>query len=481
MNQESNKRFLYPICAIISSLSIYMLILLFKIRLVLPIEYLLGFASILGLLNVGLWLFASKPPKKKGIVVKVILAIAMVASISNTYIAYRLSSAMDILTRGEGRVDMISVVTNYSDKEEAPPLKDLQYGILSTMDRTNTEYAIRKISQDGNADALMITSYETLDQLMNDFEKKTIDAIILNDAYRDTILSQGYRLENTSIVYQFWNNQAFLEEAPTLNTATKPYSVLLSGVGSKGDTNLSSTGVFNAVLTVNPVTREMLFLYLPKDLYLENVCMQASTTLAFVNTDGIECTMSSLEELLNVKIDFFVRFNYKSLATLIDSLGGISIDNPSSFIVQTTSQSKPEYMQFPAGVLSLNGNETVEWTNYYLNKGEEYAAFTTIVPELNRILSFYNVYKNAVPLLNNVSKLFFTNFNKSQLSSIIKQELQQNMRWQLNVQTITGEIKKANLYHLQTMQTVFVSDSESIVNISEQMKRILETDSLVSK
>lgn len=50
--------------------------------------------------------------------------------------------------------------------------------------------------------------------------------------------------------------------------------------------------------------------------------------------DGIDCTIKSVEDLLNIKIDYYMMATFDAVIKLIDSIGGIEINSPYAFCEQ---------------------------------------------------------------------------------------------------------------------------------------------------
>lgn len=139
----------------------------------------------------------------------------------------------------------------------------------------------------------------------------------------------------------------------------EPVSVLAMGTdvgaldrGNKGG-NTDSIELF----TINPKTKRITMTSIPRD------------TLVRVNTDdgadyvkinaaysigGPKQTVKQVSELLDVPIDYYAVINMGVLKKVVNSLGGVEVDNPFAFTY--------EGYHFKKGKQHLNGNEALKYS-----------------------------------------------------------------------------------------------------------------------
>ncbi|MBC6974944.1 LCP family protein [Bacillus sp. Xin] len=73
---------------------------------------------------------------------------------------------------------------------------------------------------------------------------------------------------------------------------------------------------------------------------------------------GPQASIDTVEKLLNVPVDYFVKFNFKSFMKIVDDLGGIEVDVPVEFTEQD-SNDNPGAIHLKKGVQKLNGEEAL--------------------------------------------------------------------------------------------------------------------------
>ncbi len=132
----------------------------------------------------------------------------------------------------------------------------------------------------------------------------------------------------------------------------EPFSALLLGVDEReGDAGRSDTMV---VLTVNPSLGTTKILSIPRDTYTEIIGadMKDKINHAFAY-GGMEMSKLTVEQLLDIPIDYVAKINMKSFQEIIDIVGGITVNNELDFSYDGE--------HFPIGEIELDGNKALKY------------------------------------------------------------------------------------------------------------------------
>ncbi|PZX05929.1 LytR family transcriptional attenuator [Psychrobacillus insolitus] len=141
-------------------------------------------------------------------------------------------------------------------------------------------------------------------------------------------------------------------DAPVTFDDKEPFSVLVLGVDEReGDAGRSDTII---VLTVNPETKSSTMVSIPRDTYTEIIGKgkmdKINHAYAF---GGIEMSMHTVENLLDIPIDYVVQVNMDSFKDIVDAVGGITVNNTLDFTVDDYS--------YPVGEITLDGEEALSF------------------------------------------------------------------------------------------------------------------------
>ncbi len=141
------------------------------------------------------------------------------------------------------------------------------------------------------------------------------------------------------------------EEAPKTMKKKEPFSVLLLGVDERSNDSGTRSDTM-IVITVNPEKQTMKMLSIPRDTRTEII---GHDTVDKINHayafGGVPMAMDTVENLLDIPLDYYVFINMEGFLQIIDTLGGVTIQNDMDLTYDS--------YHFPKGELSLNGDEAL--------------------------------------------------------------------------------------------------------------------------
>ncbi|WP_077328803.1 LCP family glycopolymer transferase [Virgibacillus siamensis] len=110
----------------------------------------------------------------------------------------------------------------------------------------------------------------------------------------------------------------------------EPINILLLGVDErKNDKGRSDTMI---VMTLDPDQNQMQLLSIPRDTRTEIIGKgfedKINHAYAFGNS---EMSVDTVENFLDIDLDYYVRMNMEGLAQLVDAVGGITVNNDQEF------------------------------------------------------------------------------------------------------------------------------------------------------
>jgi polyisoprenyl-teichoic acid--peptidoglycan teichoic acid transferase len=140
------------------------------------------------------------------------------------------------------------------------------------------------------------------------------------------------------------------EKQPEALKKKEPFSVLMLGVDEReGDSGRSDTMI---VLTVNPNNNSVKILSIPRDTMTEIVGKGKEDKINHAYAfGGVSMAVDTVENFLDIPIDYYVKINMEGFKDIIDTVGGINVENDLAF--------KVEELSFPAGKIHLNGEEAL--------------------------------------------------------------------------------------------------------------------------
>ncbi|PGD58733.1 LytR family transcriptional regulator [Bacillus wiedmannii] len=119
--------------------------------------------------------------------------------------------------------------------------------------------------------------------------------------------------------------------------------------------------------TFNKDSKTVKLLSIPRDTYtyipVEKKKDKITHAHAYGSTKngkdgGPQASIDAVEKLMNVPVDYFVKFNFKSFMKIVDDLGGIEVDVPVEFTEQDSNDTA-DAIHLKKGVQKLNSEEAL--------------------------------------------------------------------------------------------------------------------------
>lgn len=117
-----------------------------------------------------------------------------------------------------------------------------------------------------------------------------------------------------------------------VNSGDDPFTVLLMGIDNDGDNVEYGRSDTMMLVTVNPNTEKTSILSIPRDTYTEIVGRGTKDKINHAHAFGkASMAMNSVQNLLDVPVDYYLSVNMESMQQMVDAVGGITVTPPLSF------------------------------------------------------------------------------------------------------------------------------------------------------
>ena len=318
------------------------------------------------------------------------------------------------------------VVLKESSINEISDIKNKDIGMLSDNSYEGEKIPKEILKKEKLNNKVNISSYEDYYELLSDLYSKKVDGAFLPTSYVD-LFSNLSNYEDigskTRIVYTKEKKVKKLGLSSRKGSINKPFTVLLSGIDSNVDglDKASSSNSDTMILvTFNPKTLSATMLSIPRDSYVPISCTGRKNKINHSGWYGIDCTEDTIEDLLGINIDYYVKINFKGLVGLVDSLGGIDVDVPQDLC--TDSSDRIGEVCIKEGHQHLNGEEALvlarnrkQLTSGDLDRGlNQQIVVKGILNSVSENITNVNALKKV---LDNLSRNMETNFSTNQILS----------------------------------------------------------------
>ncbi len=306
-------------------------------------------------------------------------------------------------------------------------------------DQKNIEDLLQNIKKEEGVD-LNIVDSGTYVEGVNKLYNHQADVIVFKSSYKPNIIDEHPKFEKeTRVLYSYKNEEEHTTHvAKNVDTANEPFVFYVSGIDTYGDIETVSRSDVNLVLAVNPKTHKILITNVPRDTYLPIAGggNNEGDKLTHAGIYGVNSSVQTLENFLDVPINYYGRVNFTSVLELVDALGGVTVDNPREF-------SSHLGYSFPAGEITLNGEEALVFSRerYNLQDGDSDRGKNQqrVLTGIIRKLTSPAILTNFPTVLSVVDNNMETNMPVDDMMKLVNKQISNGGDWDIESNSITGE------------------------------------------
>ena len=466
-------------------LSVVFMGLIFKLD-VLPTKYFIAASIILILLALICFLLQfRKHAHWAGKIISFIVILVMI--FGSVYVAKTMFTLGSVTKVKTYQTDKIVIAVLADDPAQSlADAEDYKFGIMAGNDRSKVDLAITQMNS--NLDSEIETvEYNSYSEQVEALYTGKIDAMIYNQALDELIEEKnpGF-LEKIRIIDNFKvETEVLMEDVPDLPITKEPFIVFLSGMDVYGDLEKTSRSDVNIMACVNPTTKQVLLVSVPRDAYVEipGITYGEKDKLTHAGMYGIQYSIAAMEEIFDLDISYYVRINFTSLIMMVDALGGIDVESDYAFSTYYKQYNADTdtwtYYEYKKGMNHLDGIYALAFARERMNAaGGDYQRAKNqqkvIAALLEKIKSpaFLTGYTG---LLSSLEGKMDTNFTSQQLASLVKMQLNDGADWNIVSSSVYGiSSEEYCASYAGSPLAVEVLDDDSIEAVKEVIDKLMK-------
>ena len=402
---------------------IVLTVILFKVHFL--SDLLIGVFFGLGLLLVALSLWS----KRTWIQVILIIVLAL-QSFGINYVQNTLDNII-IYEPNETRVILFVVLENGSISSLSQ-LTDPKIGISVGFDQETTDTLKSEFEEKVSHVEWISTASneETYDAL----KAGEIDVMVIDSAMIDFILEKVPDFEDQTkeiwAIEKSYIKEIIVKNADVLNES---FAILISGIDTGGAVSRRSRSDVNIVMVVNPRKSTILLVTVARDTYVNLGCQTgAYDKLTHAGLYGVSCSVKTIENLLDIDINYYVKLNFSSFIKIVDVLGGIEVYSDRTFDTTYFGPKRPS-LHFEEGMNSMDSREALIFSRERLalelgdvDRGKH--QMEVVKGIINKITSFTSLTR-IESIIAAIRTSIDTNFPEKDLSKMVKYQITWNPKW----------------------------------------------------
>lgn len=463
----------------IISIIIFILLLLISIGIlgvvislsIFPFKYLIILLILVGLIYLGIGKIILS--KKIRSWVKIFIDVICIIGIGLLIFAfYYLNSTlhfMDKIKAGKYQIENYYVLvekdSNYKD------LNDIK--TLGIYQSTMIEYknALNKIEEEVKLEESEFSNYV---DLSNALFEKSVDAILISASYKEIVneLIEGFN-DKVRILHTIEIKSENSIEASDKDTSKESFNVYISGIDIYGDITMISRSDVNMIATVNPNTNKILLTSIPRDYYVQlHGTTGSKDKLTHAGMYGVDMSINTIEDLLDIEIDYYVRVNFTTLINLVDAIGGIDVYSDAAFTAWTDHS-----CYYQVGMMHLNGKCALAFARerhaYFEGDRHRVQNQQDVIKAIaKKALSSETLITKYTDILESMGNSFQTNIPSDSIYNLINMQLDKMPNWIFDTYSLNGSDSE-NVTYTFGNQLLYVMEPD--INTVKEAKNKINT------
>lgn len=380
-----------------------------------------------------------------------VVVLSAVYGLGNYYLYSTNTTLKTVTDQGNKAKNTVSVVVlNSSGLENVNSLEGSKLGVLKTIGNEATKKSLIDLKK--NNVTYTKKTYDNMLGMLKALYDGEVDAIVLNEAYRSNVCDlEDYANFNNDTkvihktVYYTKENSSSLAVS---DITSKPFNILISGNDSFGSLDENSRSDVDMLVTINPVTSTILLTSIPRDSYVKEVCNDYACNygvydkLTHTGIYGVDTTKDTIENLLDIDINYVYRVNFTSMIDIVDALGGVDVTVPEGMAVSKFyTNSNLEGVH--EGENHLDGKRALAYSRErkaYLDGDLQRARNQQqVLQAMFKKATSPEIIKNYTSLLKALIGAFDTNMTTKEITSFIKYQIQAKPSWKFEQFVLKGD------------------------------------------
>lgn len=336
------------------------------------------------------------------------------------------------------------------------------FGQSIGFDNDNFDHINEDLTERFDFEINMLTSESDFDTVQKLYDGE-FEVGIIDNAVIDTIIETypwfGVDFEVLWTIEREIKRDDITIEVPVDKDA---FVVLISGIDIDGRISLRSRSDVNILVVVNPNKGSITMVSIPRDMFVPFACKDdALDKLTHSGIYGINCTVQTIENFIDIDINYYVRLNFTSFIKIIDVIGSIDVYSEFSFTDMLGTY------RFKQGINKMDSKKALAFAR-------ERSAFES--GDVQRGLNQQEVIKAVIKklispstltkidkIVSSVAKSIDTNLDPADIQKLIALQIDKGIDWQFSSYHVDGTESRRETFSIPGRELFVVLPSEDSV------------------
>ena len=363
------------------------------------------------------------------------------------------------------------LVLKSSQYNEIGQLNNQHIGFLSTNPNLETTEKTLK-----NVISFKEQHYDELGNLIASIQDYKVSAITLTDSYLEFLEENNEDfIENSKVIYQFEVRVENEKDEKRVNVATDPFILYISGSDSRIGLNDTARSDVNILAVINPKEAKILLVSIPRDYYVQlHGTTGTKDKLTHAGIYGTEMSKTTIEDLLDIDINYTLKVGFSTVIKVIDEVDGIDIDSDQAFTAWTNKSCKfTKGVQHVDSVCALAfARERYSYASGDRHRGENQQQVITKLIEKVTNPHYLTRYTD---ILSAAEGSFETSLNYDEITDFARYQLAELKKWKVESISLDGTGAMLPTYSMGEQKLcVMIPTQSTIVTAQEKITEYLK-------
>jgi anionic cell wall polymer biosynthesis LytR-Cps2A-Psr (LCP) family protein len=188
--------------------------------------------------------------------------------------------------------------------------------------------------------------------------------------------------------------------------------------------------------------------------------------------------MDTLGNLYDEPVDYYAQINFNGFTTLVDALGGITVESEKSFYCSEGGYFISEGTNTLNGTVALSYvRERKAFVDGDNSRGRH--QMQAIEAIIEKASSGTTVLTNYTAILDSMEGMFSTNLSSSEMSALVKMQLADMASWNVKSFAVSGTGSSLTTYSMPTQRSyVMIPDEEQIAYAKQLVDKVIDGETL---
>ena len=465
--------------------SIVLMIMVVRLGLV-PMKYLIIVGLVLVALELGMYVWLQpykhrhhhdKKGKTRYLVGKTVSFVLSLLMVVGSFAVSKGNKSIDeMFGDNKEEITYSVIVLKNSSYKKLSDLNGRSIGIQPNVDTTNQNYVLKEIAKKAT---LSPTEYLNYQAVAEGLVSHSVECILLNEAYRTALAEYDSNFsKDTKVIWKYTLTQNVKPQTKSTNAAGT-FIVYISGIDAYGTASTVSRSDVNMIVTVNTNTHNILMTSIPRDYYVPLANSGKEDKLTHSGLFGVENTVKTVENFMDIDIDYYARLNFSTLTKVVDAIGGIDVYSDQDIHMYTWGNKflseGTHHMDGKTALAFARERHSYESGDRHRTQNQQ-DVLTAIIKKMMSP----TLLTNYTQILDAVGDSFTTNMPVDKMKELASDQLNTNASWNFSSRFLDGTGKtmtggymmpNSNLYYM-------IPNEDSVKQNKQYIKDVLSNDTL---